>query len=381
MKPLAPLAVTAVAALLLSLPTRAQEGQLSVPLPEAFPTWSGADRVSFFALVGDKLAEGMVGDASVLFEVPAVDSDRVLLLGGAHARWAHRGADGIWTWDAAGLVVAGKLPAKFEEAYVDVLKPLDGQVAPPFDALYPTFNAVTFDQGFFVLGVPAAGRYDLILETDGGKTRVLATVAAVSEQGLDKNTLPAVTTRPAEFRLALTPPGKLGKTAPIVSLREYYRHMKLDASAPSKKVGATLEVPVDPRVLGGRVWAWAPGWCAVRVQGSEFSEQQPAVARTVEPGRKLLVRVRDHEGRAFERACIELRDAEGKPLVAAFAPRGVETEAALESVGRVSSDGDLTIFGLPAGGVKLLIGPCGPGQDRITLTWDGKQDVLDVVYE
>ena len=338
--------------------------------------------MAFYALVGGKLAEGTAGDASVLFEVPAADADRVLLLGGAHARWAQRTADGTWSWDAASHVLAGKLPAKLEAAYVDVLEPLDGQVAPPFDALYPTFNAISFDEGWFMIGVPAAGRYSLVLETDHGKTRALATLEAVSDQGLDKHTLPEVVTRPAEFRLALTPPPKLARAAPpTVSLREVYRHMTLDTAAASRKVGSALEVPVDPRVRGGRVWAWAPGWRAVLVQGSEFSEEQPAVKRSLEPGRKLLIRVRDHDGRAFDRGCVELRDAENKLLVAAFSPRGPETEATLDTSGRLSSDGDLTIHGLPAGGVTLRIGPCGTGQDRMTLIWDGKKDVLDVKYE
>jgi hypothetical protein len=234
-----------------------------------------------------------------------------------------------------------------------------------------------------VIGVPAAGRYDLILEADGGRKRALATLEAVSDKGLDSKALAVVTTRPAEFRVELTlPKGKLAKVRPpSVSLREVYRHMTLDVAAPAEFGGTLCKVPMNPRILGGRVWVWSPGWTVVRVQGSEFSEAQPVVKRAVEPGRKLLVRVRDPEGRAFDHACVELRDAEGKPHVAAFTPRGDEAEATLDTVGRVSTEGELTIFGLPAGGVKLLVGPCGKGHDRVTLEWDGQKDVLDVVYE
>jgi hypothetical protein len=372
-----------IAALVLTLAAaRAQEGQLSVPLPDGFLTLPGADGARFYALVGKKLAEGLVGDASVLFEVPAADSDRVLLLGGPLARWAHRAEDGTWSWDAAGLVLAGKLPAKFDDAYVDVLAPLDGQLEPPFDGLYPSFSSVTHDDGIFVIGVPAAGRYDLILEADGGKQRALATCTAITSDGLDKTKLAAVTTRPADFHLALTLPAALSKgKPPTVTLREVYRHMTLDASAAATRAGAVLNVPVDPRVLGGRVYAWASGWCVLRVPGSEFSEQQPAVARSVEAGRKLRLHVRDSKGVAVERACVEVRDAQGQPLVAAFDPRGEESAAILDTGGRVSAEGDLGVFGLPATGATLLVGLCGSDQDRKVIEWDGKQQELTLVVD
>src|SRR5262249_27081575 len=161
-----------------------------------------------------------------------------------------------------GLVLAGKLPPKFDKAYVDVLAPLDDQLAAPFDGLYPTFSSETFDEGSFVIGVPAGGRYDLILETAGGKQRLLATCEAVTSEGLDPKKLTAPVTRPAAFPLALPllPPLSRGKP-PTVSLHEVYRHMSLDATAAATRVGALLNVPVDPRVLGGKLWAWAPGWC------------------------------------------------------------------------------------------------------------------------
>jgi hypothetical protein len=377
-----PRALILLATLLLSMPLAAQEGPLSVPLPDDFPSWPGADRVSFYALVGNKLAEGMAGDASVLFEVPAAGVQTVLLLGGPHARWAHAAEDGTWSWDGAGLVVAGKLPAKFEEAYVDVLAPLDGQVPPPFDSLYPSFTSISFDEGSFVIGVPAPGRYDLLLEAEGGKRRLLATVEAVPEAPLDRKHLPALTTRAVDFRLALTPPGKLVRAMPAsVHVREVYRHMTVDAEAAPKRAGITWELPVTPRVLGGRLWVWAPGWQALRVPGNEFSEKQPVVARAIVPGRKLLVRVRDAEGHAMDRACIELRDAQGAPLVAAFAPRGEESDAGLDSTGRVSVDGNLTLFGLPDGGVTLLVGRCGESFEASKIVWDGKQDELEVVLD
>src|SRR5262249_48893563 len=48
-----------LAALVLSLAAaRGQDGQLSVPLPDGWATWTHTEHVSFYALVGSKLAEG-----------------------------------------------------------------------------------------------------------------------------------------------------------------------------------------------------------------------------------------------------------------------------------------------------------------------------------
>lgn len=375
----------AAAVLALGLAARAaaqDEGALSVPLPDGFPTLPGSEHAAFYAVIGKQLAEGLVGDASVLFDAPGAECDRVLLLGGPLARWAHRTADGIWSWDASGLVVAGKLPEKFRGAYVDVLAALDGQVEPPVDGLYPTFSATEIEGDVFVIGVPAPGHYDLILDAAHGKVRALATCEAVPAAGLDVTQLAVVEARDAEFRLALSVPAKLAHGAPpTLSLREYYRHMTLDASATATRVAGGFTVPVDPRVLGGKLWAWAPGWRALLVEGKEFSEKQPAVARTVEPGKRLLVRVKDRKGAPVEKACVELRDADGKPLVAAFDPRGNESVAQLDTTGRVSSSGELTLFGLPPGGVKLSVGPCGTGAPATVVTWDGMRDTIDVVVE
>lgn len=374
----------ALIAVLLLAPDRAaaqDDDTLSVPLPEDILALPGSARAAFHAVVGTRLVDGLVGDASVLFDAPAAECERVLMLCGPHARWAHRAADGTWTWDSAGFVVAGKLPEKFKGAYVDVLRAADGQLAPPLDAVYPTFTSDETAGLSFVIGVPAAGRYELVLDAARGRQRGLATCEALPEEKLDPAQLPDFTVRPAEFRLALSVPSKFQRSTPVLSLKEIYPRMKLDASANAVRSGAGLSVPISPRVLAGRLWAWAPGWRVLRVDGREFTEAKPAVSRLVEAGHKLLLRVRNPAGEAIEIACAQLRDEQGESLVAAWDPRGDENAAQLDSVGRVSASGEVTLFGLPAGGVRISVGRCGAEHEPVVVTWDGKKDVLEVVLD
>jgi hypothetical protein len=133
--------------------------------------------------------------------------------------------------------------------------------------------------------------------------------------------------------------------------------------------------------MGGRLWVWSPGWRALLVDGAEFSEEHPVVERKVEAGRRLQVRVRDPAGAPIGIACVELQDAAEKPIVAAWDPRGDETSARLDVAGRVGPNGEITVFGLPAGGLTVVAGRCAAGHEPGVAEWDGKANVLDVVVE
>jgi len=283
----------------------------------------------FWALGADgTLVDGIDDDTSVTFALPPGGvADRVLLLGGPAARWAHLGEDGAWTWDATGFVVAGRVPPELAGAYVDILRPLDGQVAPPADSLYPTFSDAEIS-GQFTLGVPAAGRYELVFDADHGRRRALATCEAVPEGAFPDKELPLVEPRAVDLRLVLTPPAPLAKGAlPALLGRELYPRSDLDAPLTVERTGKTLTAHVPPRVMGGRLCVWSPGWRALVVEGGEFSEEHPVVERTAEAGRRLVVRVRDRTGAPIGIACVELQDAAEKPIVAAWDPRGDETSA------------------------------------------------------
>jgi hypothetical protein len=133
--------------------------------------------------------------------------------------------------------------------------------------------------------------------------------------------------------------------------------------------------------MGGRLWVWSPGWRALLVEGAEFSEERPVVERKVEAGRRLLIRVRDPAGAPIGIACVELQEAGEKPIVAAWDPRGDEKSARLDVAGRVGPHGEITVFGLPAGGLTVVAGRCVAGQEPGVTEWDGKAEVVDVVLQ
>jgi len=336
----------------------------------------------FWAVGADgTLVDGIDDDTSVTFALPPGGvADRVLLVGGPAARWAHLGEDGAWTWDTTGFVVAGRVPPELADSYVDILRPLDGQVAPPADALYPTFSDAEIS-GQFTIGVPAPGRYELVFDAEHGRHRALATCEAVPEGSLGKE-LPLVAPRTVDLRLVLTPPAPLAKGAPPPLLgKELYARSDLDVPLSVERTGKTLTAHVSPRVMGGRLWVWSPGWRALLVEGGEFSEEHPVVERKAEAGRRLVVRVRDRTGAPIGIACVELQDAEEKPIVAAWDPRGDEKSARLDVAGRVGPNGEITVFGLPAGGLTVVAGRCAAGREPGVVEWDGKADVVDVAVE
>jgi hypothetical protein len=78
---------------------------------------------------------------------------------------------------------------------------------------------------------------------------------------------------------------------------------------------------------------------------------------------------------------VERQDAEEKPVVAAWDPRGDESAARLDVAGRVGPEGEVTVFGLPAGGLSVVAGRCGGGQEPGVAEWDGKAEVIEVVVD
>jgi hypothetical protein len=357
---------------------------LVVELPPQILALAAQPGAAFWAVGADgTLAEGLDDGTRVAFSLPeGQDADRVLLIGGASARWARRGENGAWTWDSTGWVVAGRLPEALRGAYVDVLRALDGQVAPPADALFPTFSDVESDVDF-VLGVPAPGRYELVFDAERGARRALATCEALPEAGLERDKLPSVGARPADLRLALTPPEPLPARGalPAVLGREQYPRTVLDGPLAAERAGKTLSVRVPARVLAGRLWIWSPGWRVLLVEGADFSEEETTVARKLEAGRKLVVHVRDAAGAPVGIACVELQDADERQIVAAFDPRGDQSAARLDVAGRAGPGGDITVFGLEPSALTVVAGRCAAGQEPGVAEWDGKAEEITVTVE
>ncbi|HEX5012102.1 MAG TPA: hypothetical protein VFY71_17075 [Planctomycetota bacterium] len=368
---------------LLCLAPAAPSSTLVVPVPPEIHALARPGGTRFWALGADgTLVDGIDDDTSVSFALPEGGvADRVLLVGGPAARWAHLGDDGAWSWDTQGFIVAGRVPPELADAYVDILRPLDGQVAPPVDALYPTFSDAEIS-GQFTIGVPAPGRYELVLDANHGKRRALATCEAVPEDAFVGKELPLVETRAVDLRLVLTPPTSLAKgVLPPLLARELYARSDLDVPLAVERTGKTLTAHVAPRLMGGRLWVWSPGWRALLVEGSAFNEEHPVVERKAEAGRKLLVRVRDPAGGPIGIACVELQDAAEKPIVAAWDPRGDETAARLDVAGRVGPSGEITVFGLPEGGLTVVAGRCAEGREPGVAEWDGKAPEITVTVE
>jgi len=368
----------------LALLLLAASSTLTVPLPPEMRAPAEQPGATFWAVGADgTLVEGLSDATSVSFALPeGHEAERVLLLGGASARWAQHGEDGAWTWDATGYVVAGQLPAALRGAYVDVLRPLDGQVAPPVDALFPSFTDAESDAGF-VIGVPAPGRYELVFDAARGTQRALATCTAVPEASVDRHKLPAIETRAVDLRVLLTPPEPLpAKGAlPVVSGREVYARTVLDDALPVERAGAALSVRLPARLLAGRLAVWSPGWRVLSIDGAALDPAQPKLERQLEAGRRLVVHVRDPAGGPLGIACVELQDGDERPIVAAWDPRGDESAARLDVAGRVGPEGDITVFGLPRGGLTVVAGRCAAGMPPGEAAWDGGSDEITVVVE
>src|SRR5262245_21441953 len=197
---------------------------LVVPVPPEIHALTRAGGAQFWAIGADgTLVEGIDDDTSVTFALSTDGvADRVLVVGGVAARWAHLGEDGTWTWDATGFIVAGRVPPDLAGSYVDILRPLDGQLAPPADGLYPTFSDAEIGAQF-TSGVPAPGRYELVFDADHGRRRALATCEAVPEGAFAGKEPPVVETRGVDLRLVLAPPSPLAKGAlPAVACKELY---------------------------------------------------------------------------------------------------------------------------------------------------------------
>jgi len=313
--------------------------------------------------------------------------DELLLIGGAHARWARRVEHGGFVWDDTGYVVLGRMPADMGPnwtditrpvgCHVDMLGPVDAQVAPGVARLYPVMRMDHVNDERFVVGVPAPGCWDVILHVDGGVGDLVARCEAVPDGVLPMEPpfvpMQAVTAR-VEFDLSLLPESERSpQKVDVVSDRgngTWWLHPH----------GGLASVSMGAADFVRQRWIWHAGWECQRVDGSEFAGFDAVIDRIVNPARHFFVVVRDAAGTPLENASVSLEDTAGAGVPAAWsASRTVEGNN-LGRGGRTGADGLVRVDGAPPGFVHTIRARVAGGIGAsIVVVWDGAEETFDVV--
>jgi hypothetical protein len=373
----------------LSLPVGAQDRayddplRLVVPMPEAIAALWRPDEAQAFAYAGGVRVgvADSVTTAAVFGTAQRDAVDKVLVLGGPHARWARRQEDGTWAWDSSGWVLAGRAPEPFRQSYVDVLGPLEGQLPAEGAECYPTFGTEESDeQGAFILGVPAPGLWQLILDAHTGPDRALASWQATQDSDLDPARLPLVSARPWMGEVSLD----LAEGVPP-SPREREVEVFVAAGASALRCSQLLRgqqgawtLALPPQILGGRAWVWHPGWEVFVIEGTALRDVKDRPRITVRAGRTLVVRVTHATGKAASAIVVRLRNARNEVLPLPWGAVGDEAHARIQESGKTAADGTLSAFGLWTDvPLQLEVVP-GGGAAPVTVPWDGRAQLLEV---
>jgi hypothetical protein len=349
-----------------------------VAMPDGIRALIEPELTRFVGMSSRATFDAWVEGTSVRVGGIGLDIDRVLLFGGAAARWAHREKDGTWTWDTTGFVVAGLAPAKLHAAYIDILRPLDGQV-PQLELRYPTFETYQITDGRFVVGVPAAGRWEVILDASTGSSRALAVCEAIPETALDRAKLPEVDARDVDFRVLANVPAELEPTQAIQVQWQDDHFSSMDQWV--GPAAGPLTLRLQPSALVARGWCWAPGWECLEFDGKDLSLDHQSLVRDVRPGRSLRVRVLDEAGNPVTDASVSIFGKDRRSVLAAWEQGGNQQKARLFGSTEVGPTGETTAFGLPGGIGACEVCICRSGHSNVFVFWDGFADTVEVVID
>jgi hypothetical protein len=304
--------------------------ELVVALPPAIVALWEPTLTHVVCFAGDErvaMADAQVGSRITVSTPRAGEIDRLLLIGGAHCRWAWRGVNGSFTWDESGHVIAWRLPPDLGPAYagwarplqcwVDMLGPADGQAPSGVAALYPTMSMYHVVDERFVIGVPGPGRWTATFNGDGGGADLLVTCEAMTEAAVPRE-LPVAEVRTFHCRVRFELTGSLAEDQLPMNVEKLSGPRSTSTFLSAQDEG-TFELALSPHDMQETMWIWRSGWEVQRIDGRELTALDSVIVREVRPSQTLRVLVRDAAGTPVPQASVEWRDRDGQRIPAVWA--------------------------------------------------------------